>query len=212
VPHGHRVSGTNAVPPFQTAKRCFLPPTASAHALRPRPLSHWTEHGQPCSALWRSERGAAAPAKVVLADDTMTADAAYQLACGGTALLWRGDFNNARQLLEALQRRIDPAPAQKPRRSTQQNATRLCRRSDGSASLSPAPPGPSPARPHSGHGAAAVRSADYAIPLRRAPDAKLACTQAWGAAAVDESGQRRLRCATCWACAAPASGAKTASR
>jgi hypothetical protein len=32
---------------------------------------------------------------VVIADDQMTANDAYGLACQGTALLWRGDFQNA---------------------------------------------------------------------------------------------------------------------
>lgn len=41
----------------------------------------------------------------------MTADKAYRLACEGTALLWRGDFHNARQLLQAMQRRLDRRPA-----------------------------------------------------------------------------------------------------
>ena len=67
----------------------------------PEATLHWTESGQACSALWRSERGAPAPRRVQLADDTLSADAAYKLACEGTALLWRGDFQNARQLLQA---------------------------------------------------------------------------------------------------------------
>ena len=67
----------------------------------------WTEAGQTCTARWRSESGAAPPKRVVVADDTMTADAAYRLACEGTALLWRGDFQNARQLLQAMARRVD---------------------------------------------------------------------------------------------------------
>ncbi|WNO03660.1 class I SAM-dependent methyltransferase [Rhodoferax mekongensis] len=157
------------------------PPSAA-----PRPLVHWTEHGQPCSALWRSERDAAAPAKVVLADDTMTADAAYQLACGGTALLWRGDFNNARQLLQALQRRIDTPPRRKNRGVTPNKTP------PASADVAM-----DPQVFHLHRQAQAQRArilamvllpfdAVYAIPLRRAPDAKLACTQAWGAAAVDE--------------------------
>lgn len=37
----------------------------------------------------------------------MTADAAYLEACGGTGLLYRGDFQNAKQLLSALTRRVD---------------------------------------------------------------------------------------------------------
>ncbi|HBZ05305.1 MAG TPA: methyltransferase, partial [Massilia sp.] len=67
----------------------------------------WTEGGEQRSALWRSESGWPAPKKVVIADDTMAADTAYRLALDGTALLWRGDFQNARQLVQALARRID---------------------------------------------------------------------------------------------------------
>jgi hypothetical protein len=79
----------------------------------PSPLPatlEWTEGDQAHSALWRSERGNAAPKKVVLADDTMNADTAYRLACEGTGLLWRGDFHNARMLLQALARRTDRLP------------------------------------------------------------------------------------------------------
>ncbi len=79
-----------------------LPPSFSD-----APRIHWQEAGQPCSAQWRSERGASPPKRVVLADDTLSADAAYRLACEGTALLWRGDFQNARQMLQALARRAD---------------------------------------------------------------------------------------------------------
>ena len=71
----------------------------------PQAAINWLEDGVACTARWRSERGASAPQKVVLADDRTTADAAYRLACEGTGLLWRGDFQNARQLLQALSRR-----------------------------------------------------------------------------------------------------------
>ncbi len=67
----------------------------------------WQENGHPCEDEWRSERGAAAPKRVVLADDTLSADSAYRLACAGTGMLWRGDFQNARLLLQALARRCD---------------------------------------------------------------------------------------------------------
>lgn len=68
---------------------------------------HWTENGEDRSARWRSESGMAPPKRIVQADDTTNADTAYRLACEGTALLWRGDFQNARQLLQALARRAD---------------------------------------------------------------------------------------------------------
>ena len=69
------------------------------------PLLTWSENDAPRSALWRSDQ--VLPKQVVLADDTMTADTAFRLACAGTGLLWRSDFQNARQLLQALSRRID---------------------------------------------------------------------------------------------------------
>ncbi|MBP8136342.1 MAG: methyltransferase, partial [Rhodoferax sp.] len=68
-------------------------------------------------SIWRSERGALPPKRVAIADDTTTADTAYRLACEGTALLWRGDFQNARQMLQALARRADK-PAKKSKSLT----------------------------------------------------------------------------------------------
>lgn len=136
---------------------------------------HWNEHDHDCSAPWRSERAAPAPAKVVLGDDTTSADAAYRLACAGTAILWRGDFHNARQLLQALARRIDQPPARKRRGGAQRNN----------------PPEIGPANFHLHRQAQAQRArilgmvllqigVDYTIALRRAPDVRLACTEAWG--------------------------------
>jgi len=82
-------------------------------------LLAWQENGHNCQDPWRSERGAPAPKKVVLADDTLSADSAYRLACAGTGMLWRGDFQNARLLLQALARRCD-AP-KKVRRASKTN-------------------------------------------------------------------------------------------
>lgn len=170
-----------------------MKPIPDSSALLPtpaHPLLHWMEDGVACSARWRSERGAAAPTKVVLADDTMTADAAYQLACGGTALLWRGDFQNARQLLQALQRRIDTPPRRKSR-GTAHAKTPV----QPPAGAADGAMDPQVFHLHRQTQAQRARilamvllpfDADYAIPLRRAPDAKLACTQAWGIAAADE--------------------------
>lgn len=67
----------------------------------------WIEDGQECSARWHSENGIAPHKKIQIADDTLTADIAYRLACEGTAMLYKGDFQNARQLLQALVRRVD---------------------------------------------------------------------------------------------------------
>jgi methylase of polypeptide subunit release factors len=79
-------------------------------------MIHWEEGGQSRSARWHSENGIAAHKKVLLGDDTLTADVAYRLACEGTAILYRGDFQNARQLLQALVRRVDK-PSKKSKRS-----------------------------------------------------------------------------------------------
>jgi len=66
------------------------------------PVIRWIENGEETSARWRSESGLPPPAKVIVGDDRISADAAFRLARAGTALLWRGDFHNARQLLQAL--------------------------------------------------------------------------------------------------------------
>ena len=46
-----------------------------------------------------------------MADDNTTGDAAYWRACAGTAMLYTGDFQNAKQLLQAVTRRADRKPA-----------------------------------------------------------------------------------------------------
>ncbi|MGB4926823.1 MAG: methyltransferase, partial [Giesbergeria sp.] len=60
------------------------------------PTIAWiTSKGVAASASWHSEAGVSAPRRVELADDTLSADSAYRLACAGTGMLWRGDFQNA---------------------------------------------------------------------------------------------------------------------
>jgi methylase of polypeptide subunit release factors len=76
----------------------------------PHEYLDWSENGVPATALWRSANGASAPKRVVPVDDTITADAAYRLASQGVALLWTGDFQNARQILTALEHRTKPRP------------------------------------------------------------------------------------------------------
>ena len=147
------------------------------------PILNWTEEKQPRTALWRSERGAAPPKRVVLADDTLSADSAYRQACEGTGLLWRGDFQNARLLLQALTRRIDKPPkASKTAKMGRKKA------------LTQAETGvPQGEAFHLYRQAKAQRARvlgmvliefapDYTINLRRAPDAKQACNEAWGQA------------------------------
>src|SRR5260221_10037042 len=70
-------------------------------------ILQWEEAGESCRARWRSEAGVNPARRVMVVDETIAADAAYRLASEGTALLWRGDFQNARQILNALARRAD---------------------------------------------------------------------------------------------------------
>ncbi len=143
------------------------------------PVIHWNEAGQDRSARWRSEAGVPPPKRVAVADDCMNADTAYRLACEGTALLWRGDFQNARQLLQALARRTDrktktgktppatPAEAFHLHRKAQAQRTRIL-------------------------GMLIVPiDAGHVVPLRRAPDVAAACEEAYGPA--DESYATSLR-------------------
>ncbi|HVL75922.1 MAG TPA: methyltransferase, partial [Noviherbaspirillum sp.] len=50
---------------------------------------NWEEGGKTQTARWRSEAGVPPHKRVIVADDRIAADAAYKLACEGTALLWR---------------------------------------------------------------------------------------------------------------------------
>ncbi len=134
-----------------------------------QPVICWEENGKTLSALWRSEGGLPPPKRVQIADDRMKADVAYRLASEGTALLWRGDFHNARQLLQALARRIDRKP-RKPAASPLE-AFHFMRQAQGHRTrllgmlLLPC-------------------NADYSIPLGRAPDAHSACVEAYGSTSV----------------------------
>lgn len=141
---------------------------------------HWEEGGQTRSAVWRSENGIAPHKKVVTADDTLTADDAYRLACEGTAILWRGDFQNARQLLQALVRRIDK-PSKKSKRAS--------KRVDSSSNASQAPSSVDLFNKHRLIQSQRARvlgmlliecNADHSIHLRRAPDVAIACLEAYG--------------------------------
>ncbi len=118
----------------------------------------------------------AAPERVVIADDRTKADDAYGLACQGTALLWRGDFQNARQMLNALASRADRRRAGRRSRRRIRVAPTPARRS-----VPPASPGQSQRARTLGMLLIPV-DADHGIPLRRAPDVRQACTEAHGVA------------------------------
>ena len=139
-------------------------------------MIEWNEQGEVRTARWRSESGASAPRRVELAHDTLSADSAYRFACAGTAMLWRSDFQNARLLLQALQRRIEAKPpkaaaraAQKIAQSTPEEVFHLHRQAQSQRARTLA--------------AIVIRvEGDYRIKLRRAPDWTEALTEAWGPA------------------------------
>lgn len=125
----------------------------------------WTENDTENTADWHSENGTAAPNRIMVTDDTMKADTAYRLCCEGTALLWRGDYQNARQLLAALGRRIDrktPVPVEDPGESFRQH--RRTRRHRAQIL---------------GRVLVALED-DYTLALRRSPDVLEACREAYG--------------------------------
>ena len=79
----------------------------------------WQEKGKPQQAVWQSEANAAPPKNIVVADDTTSAKDAYKLICEGTAFLYKGDFQNAKQMLQAITRKFDIKPIQPAENLTQ---------------------------------------------------------------------------------------------
>ena len=154
--------------------RTILNATSSAPADPAPPRLHWTENDAPHAALWRSERGAPPPKQVLPTDDRISADEAYGLAGQGIAMLWRSDFQNARQLLIALAKRADRKAAQGRSRSAE-----------------------APLTAETFHRVRQLRAqrartlgmllieldGDYGIALRRAPEVREACLHAFGPAA-----------------------------
>lgn len=139
-------------------------------------MIEWSSQGRAHTAQWRSESGASAPRRVIAADDTLPADTAYRMACEGTGLLWTGDFQNARMLLQALMRRADRKPrkvaakaAQKAAAATPAEVFHLHRQAQAQ-------------RARVLSSVLIVLEGDYTIALRRAPDLRQACTEAWGPA------------------------------
>jgi SAM-dependent methyltransferase len=140
-------------------------------------LLRWLEDGQAFEARWLSLGGTPPATRVVVADGKMTADEAYGLACQGTALLWRGDFQDARQMLTAMGNRAD-------------RRKRGSRASAAASTSATADAGPADGF-HRVRQARSQRARtlnallipltdDYSIPLRRAPDVRQACAEAFG--------------------------------
>ncbi len=143
----------------------------------------WQDNEITRNARWLSESNQAPPARIVLVDDKTTADEAYRFACEGTSMLWQGDFHNARQLLQAMARRIE--------RTEQRKISKAAKSAKPTAE-----PLVIPNLFHQQRQAQAQRSrvlsrllleldAGYISRLRRAPEFSAACTAAFGE--LDES-------------------------
>ncbi|WP_374339453.1 methyltransferase [Leeia sp.] len=130
---------------------------------------NWLDRqGQPQQARWQSENGTPAPGQLQCVDDQLSASEAFRLVSSGVGLLWQGDYHNARQLLQALSRRVDkpprnpPPPAKTPGEAFQRQRQQLARRA-GLLSL-----------------LLIQIEADHRIALRRAQDVQQACLEAYG--------------------------------
>ena len=137
----------------------------------------WTDdQGQPQRTRWRSLAGHLPPQRLVLADDRMSAQMALRHVGAGTGLLWRGDYQNARQMLQALSRRmLTPVVAASASLLATFQAQRQAQaRRAQSLGLLLLP-----------------FDADHGLPLRRAPDVRAAGLQAHGP--VDEHYVASLR-------------------
>ena len=150
------------------------------------PVIEWTEDWLTYAARWRSEKGLAPRKRVVVADERMTADAAYRLACEGTALLWRGDFQNARQMLLAMARRAD----EKSRRAAHKSGG--AKNGENRTAVPPEAVSQPATNAFHLHRLAQSQRArtlgmlllplagDYSVPLQRAPNLQQACIEAYG--------------------------------
>lgn len=130
----------------------------------------WYEGGEDKSAHWRCEKGLMSPKRVQVIDDRMTADTAYRLACEGTALLWRGDFQNARLLLQAIARRADKKKPERKKTSVTLSPADVFHRHRLAQSQ----------RARILEKLLIPFASDHTIPLRRAPDVRAACMEVYG--------------------------------
>lgn len=139
----------------------------------------WQENNKTKEAFWQSAANNQPPKRIQVIDDTIKADAAYKLVCEGTALLWRGDFQNAKHLSQAISRRIDNRDL-KPKAKNK----RIIDLKTGE--------GPSPKEQFHLYRKSQIERArtlgmllveltgDYRLPYNRAPDIADACEHAYG--------------------------------
>ena len=115
-------------------------------------------------ARWRSESGTPPPQRVTVVDDRTRAEDALKRIRSGEALLYRGDYHNARQLLAALGQRVHGrsrdagSPIERWRKERARRATEHAQLSRVLVPLDPA----------------------YRVDLPRGPDVRNACEPVWG--------------------------------
>jgi hypothetical protein len=154
------------------------------------PRLHWTDADDQAHAVaWRSLAAHPVPSPVLVVDETLDAGSALGQAEGGAGLLWCGDFHQARQLLQAMGRRLDR------------------RQQRGATSARPADPGDRAAlagafqahRRRLAERAGLLGrlilpfEADHSVPLPRAPDVRAAARDAFGGLGPDEPYAASLR-------------------
>ena len=159
----------------------------------PKQYVQWYENGNGNeaetlrSARWLSASNHATPTRIVLVDDKTTANEAYRLACAGTSMLYRGDFHNAKQLLQAITRRIERTE----QRSEKRKLGKSAKHSDKSTIEPLAASKQIPNLFHQQRQMQAQRArllgrllleldTDYVSHLRRTPDISAACIAAFG--------------------------------
>lgn len=135
-------------------------------------LLQWQEQDKASTALWRTGSSLPKPRCIEIADDTMPADTAFRHISEGASLLWRGDFQNARQLLLALDRRLDKKSRRKPSAAAGfPHAFHLFRQSQAQRARMLA-------------SLLIELDEHWHCSLRRAPDWRAACSESWGTVAV----------------------------
>ncbi len=136
----------------------------------------WAENDHTETRNWVTGSDFSLPKKILLADDRLKASDFYRQASEGVAFIYKGDFQNAKQLLQSVQRRIDKSIHKKSsvnslslrelfhrHRQSQAHRARLLSR------------------------LLICVEADYKINLSRAPDVRQAISEALEPAAAGES-------------------------
>lgn len=124
-------------------------------------------NGKTITKNWVTENQFSPPKKLIVIDDTFSADRFVSLASQGVSFVWQGDFHNAKQLLQAVQRRIKKHTSESQATDPQTMSKEFYRH-----------------RQHQAHKAQLLSrlmiavEADFSIQLPRAPDLKQAISEA----------------------------------